>query len=79
MNAIMLTEGLNIALKAKSNENGIVDRLEIARVVKSLLEGEEGKSIRLRIQELKEAATNAISKDGCSTKALDQLASTLKK
>lgn len=78
MNAQMLTVGLKVALRAKMNESGIVDRMEIARVVKGLLEGEEGKGIRIRIRELKEAAANVLSKDGYSTKTLDHLASTLK-
>ncbi|GJY41310.1 hydroquinone glucosyltransferase-like protein [Tanacetum coccineum] len=77
MNALMLTEGLKVALRVKSNENGIVDRLEIAWVVKGLLEGEEGKSIRIWIQEFKEAAAYVLSKDGCSTKTVNQLAYTL--
>ncbi|KAI3719510.1 hypothetical protein L6452_20410 [Arctium lappa] len=64
--------------EAKMNDSGIVDRMEIARVVKGLLEGEEGKGIRVRIRELKEAAANVLSKDRYSTKTLDQLASTLK-
>ncbi|KAI7733665.1 hypothetical protein M8C21_028608 [Ambrosia artemisiifolia] len=78
MNAVSLTEGIKIALRPKADENGIVGRVEIARVVKGLLEGEEGKPIRSRIRELKDAAANVLSKDGCSVKALDQLASKLK-
>ncbi|GJV83566.1 hypothetical protein Tco_1523464 [Tanacetum coccineum] len=53
-------------------------RVEIARVVKGLLEGEEGKSIRSRMRDLKEAAANVLSKDGCSTKTLAEVASKLK-
>lgn len=78
MNAVSLTEGIKVALRPTVGENGIVSRVEIARVVKSLLEGEEGKTIRSRIRDLKDAAANTLSKDGCSTKALDQLASKLK-
>ncbi|XP_076890696.1 hydroquinone glucosyltransferase-like [Bidens hawaiensis] len=78
MNAVSLTEGIKVALRPKADENGLVGRVEIARVVKGLLEGEEGKPIRSRIRELKEAAANVLSKDGSSTKALDQLASKLK-
>ncbi|KAM0012868.1 putative hydroquinone glucosyltransferase [Helianthus debilis subsp. tardiflorus] len=78
MNAIMLTEGLQVGMRAKLNENGIVDRLEIARVVNGLLQGDEGKAIRIRTYKLKEAALSVLSKDGCSTKTLDQLASKLK-
>ncbi|KVH97274.1 hydroquinone glucosyltransferase-like [Cynara cardunculus var. scolymus] len=78
MNAQMLTVGLKVGLRAKTNESGIVDRVAVAGVVKGLFEGEEGKGIRIRIQELKEAAANVLSKDGYSTKTLDQLASILK-
>ncbi|KAK1412215.1 hypothetical protein QVD17_33269 [Tagetes erecta] len=77
MNAIMLTKGLKVALRANLNENGIVDRLEVARVVKNLLVGEEGNKIRIRTQELKEAALCALSNDGSSKRTLDQLASKL--
>ncbi|KAM0006151.1 putative hydroquinone glucosyltransferase [Helianthus debilis subsp. tardiflorus] len=78
MNALILAEGLKVAMRAKLNENGIVDRLEIVRVVKGLSKGDEGKAIRVRIKELKEAALRALSKDGYSTKTLDQLVSKLK-
>ncbi|KAI7752581.1 hypothetical protein M8C21_016993 [Ambrosia artemisiifolia] len=78
MNAVSLTEGIKMALRPTVGENGIVNRVEIARVVKSLLEGEEGKVIRTRIRDLKDAAANVVSKDGCSTKTLDKLASMLK-
>ncbi|GJR98053.1 hydroquinone glucosyltransferase-like protein [Tanacetum coccineum] len=47
MNALMLTKGLKVSLRDKFNENGIVGRLEISRVVKGLLEGEEGKWIQI--------------------------------
>ncbi|KAI3676665.1 hypothetical protein L1987_86277 [Smallanthus sonchifolius] len=52
-----------IALRAKSNENGIVDRLEIVWVVTGLLQGEEGKGIRVQAQELKEASASVLSED----------------
>ncbi|KAI3681825.1 hypothetical protein L6452_36630 [Arctium lappa] len=78
MNAVSLTEGMRLALRPKVGENGIVGRVEIARVVKGLLEGEEGKEIRSRIRDMKDAAANVLSKDGCSTRTLDQLASKLK-
>ncbi|KAM0050341.1 putative hydroquinone glucosyltransferase [Helianthus debilis subsp. tardiflorus] len=78
MNALMLAEGLKVAMRAKLNENGIVDRLEIVRVFKGLFEGDEGEAIKIRTQELKEAALSALSNDGYSTKTLDQLAFKLK-
>ncbi|PWA37338.1 UDP-glucuronosyl/UDP-glucosyltransferase [Artemisia annua] len=78
MNAVSLNEGMKIALRPTKGENGIVSRVEIARVVKGLLEGEEGKAIRSRMRDLKEAAANVLSKDGCSTKTLAEVASKLK-
>ncbi|GKU96702.1 hypothetical protein SLEP1_g9909 [Rubroshorea leprosula] len=70
MNAVMLTEDIKVALRPKANENGVVGREEIARVVKGLMEGEEGKKVRYRMKDLKEAAAKVLSHDGSSTKAL---------
>ncbi|XP_021760343.1 hydroquinone glucosyltransferase-like [Chenopodium quinoa] len=70
MNAVMLNEGIKIALKPKANENGLIGRGEIAMVVKGLMEGEEGKKIRNRMNELKEAANRVVGENGSSTKAL---------
>lgn len=78
MNSVTLTEGIKVGFRVSMDENGIVGREEIARVVKRLFEEEEGKSARIRIRDIKDAAANALSKDGCSTKTLDELASKLK-
>ncbi|KAK1420222.1 hypothetical protein QVD17_21641 [Tagetes erecta] len=78
MNALYLTEGVKVALRPVTSENGIVGHLEIARVVKGLLEGEEGKAIKSRIRDLKEAAANALGEGGCSTKTFEQFVSKLK-
>ncbi|XP_022895845.1 hydroquinone glucosyltransferase-like [Olea europaea var. sylvestris] len=74
MNAVMLTEDVKVALRPKSNEKGLVTRLEIAKVVKGLMEGEEGKGIRSRMRDLKDAAAKVLSDDGSSTKTLAELA-----
>ncbi|KAK4738888.1 hypothetical protein R3W88_002585 [Solanum pinnatisectum] len=80
MNAVMLSEDVKVALRPKVNEeNGIVGRLEIAKVVKGLMEGEEGKGVRSRMRGLKDAAAKVLSEDGSSTKALAELATKLKK
>ncbi|XP_010266460.1 PREDICTED: hydroquinone glucosyltransferase [Nelumbo nucifera] len=70
MNAFMLSEDLKVSLRAKVNEDGLVGRAEIATVVKGLMEGEEGKRIRSRMKDLKDAAARVLSEDGSSTKAL---------
>ncbi|OIT29409.1 PREDICTED: hydroquinone glucosyltransferase-like [Nicotiana attenuata] len=78
MNAVVLTEDIKVALRPKANENGLVGRLEIAKVVKGLMEGEEGKGVRTRMRDLKDAAARVLSQDGSSTKALAELATKLK-
>ncbi|CAK9165801.1 unnamed protein product [Ilex paraguariensis] len=52
----------------------MMGRLEIAKVVKGLMEGEEGKGLRNRMRDLKDAAAKALSEEGSSTKALAELA-----
>lgn len=49
-------------------------RVEIAKVVRSLMEGEEGKLVRNKMEDLKASAAKALSEDGSSTKALAELA-----
>lgn len=75
MNAVMLTEDLKVALRPKADEKGIVGKEELGRVVKDLMEGEEGKKVRSRMQALKDEAAIVLSDEGSSTKALSQLAS----
>ena len=57
--------------KAQARE----EAFEIAKVVKDLMEGEEGKRLGQRMRDLKDAASRALSKDGSSTAALSELAS----
>ncbi|KAL2251807.1 UNVERIFIED_CONTAM: Hydroquinone glucosyltransferase [Sesamum indicum] len=73
MNAVLLHEDVKVAL-SKVGESGLVGRVEIANVVKCLMEGEEGKEIRGRVRYLKDAAANVVSENGSSTTLLDQLA-----
>ncbi|PON70228.1 UDP-glucuronosyl/UDP-glucosyltransferase [Trema orientale] len=79
MNAIMLTESTKVALRPEFGENGLVGRAEIARIVKSLMESDEGKRLRDRMTYLKNAAAKALGEDGSSTKALSALASNFKR
>ncbi|KAL3517268.1 hypothetical protein ACH5RR_024170 [Cinchona calisaya] len=74
MNAVMLSEDLKVALKPNANENGLIGRVEIANVVKSLMEGKEVKRLRSRMKDLKDAAAKVSSEDGSSTKALAEVA-----
>ncbi|KAL3622219.1 hypothetical protein CASFOL_033630 [Castilleja foliolosa] len=74
MNAVMLHEDIKVALRPRVGENGLVGRVEIVNVVKGLMEGEEGKGIRRRIRDLKDAAKIVLSENGSSTKLLADLA-----
>ncbi|XP_061344656.1 hydroquinone glucosyltransferase-like [Gastrolobium bilobum] len=78
MNAILLTEGQNVALRPKCCGNGIVEKEAIAEVIKGLLVGEQGHGARQRIVELKEAAVDALKDDGSSTRALSQFSTEVK-
>nr|XP_023905553.1 hydroquinone glucosyltransferase-like [Quercus suber] len=75
MNAVLLVEDVEVALRPKTNKNGLIDREEIAIVVKGLMVGEEGKKVRYRMKDIKIAAEKALSANGSSTKALSELAS----
>ncbi|XP_058221683.1 hydroquinone glucosyltransferase-like [Rhododendron vialii] len=74
MNAVMLNEDLHVALRPKANEIGKVEREEIARVVKELMEGEEGKKVCNKMKGLQDAAENVLNKGGSSTNSLSELA-----
>ncbi|GLT67931.1 hypothetical protein SLA2020_402040 [Shorea laevis] len=73
MNAVLLADDLKVALRVKAKENGVVGREDIAEYAKGLMEGEEGKLLRNRMQKLKDAAKNVLSPDGSSTKSLAQM------
>ncbi|PIA49081.1 hypothetical protein AQUCO_01300140v1 [Aquilegia coerulea] len=73
MNAVML-DNMKVALRAKFDENGIVRREEITKVVKGLMEGEEGKKLRNKMKDLKCAAAAVLSQDGSSTESLCEVA-----
>ncbi|XP_014496562.1 hydroquinone glucosyltransferase-like [Vigna radiata var. radiata] len=74
MNAVMLAEGLKVALRPRFNEDGIVEKEEIAKVIKCLMEEEIGEAMRQRMMTLKGFAAHAL-KDGSSRQTLLQLTS----
>ncbi|KAF7844442.1 hydroquinone glucosyltransferase-like [Senna tora] len=75
MNATFLTEDIKVVVRPEVNESsGLVEREEIARVVKGLMKKEEGNEVRLRMKKLKEATANAYRENGCSTKQIARLA-----
>ncbi|GJY44429.1 hydroquinone glucosyltransferase-like protein [Tanacetum coccineum] len=70
MNAVLLTDGLDVAYRVKVDENGLVGRDEIGKCVGSLIAGENGRKMKLKVNQLKELAATAMSQDGSSTKSL---------
>ncbi|KAJ9188247.1 hypothetical protein P3X46_003619 [Hevea brasiliensis] len=74
MNAVMLTEDIKVALRPRINDqNGLIESKEIERVVRGLMEGEEGKKVRHRMKDLKDAAARVLREEGSSAKALSGL------
>ncbi|XP_004492196.1 hydroquinone glucosyltransferase [Cicer arietinum] len=74
MNAVMLSDGLEVAIRLKFEDDEIVEKEKIAKVVKCLMEGEEGKGIRERMKVLKDGAAKALKDDGSSIQTLSYLA-----
>ncbi|XP_072950121.1 hydroquinone glucosyltransferase-like [Typha angustifolia] len=74
MNALMLVDGVEIALKPKAREDGVIPREEIAKVVVELMEGEMGEKARVRVKDLRDAGSKALSEEGSSYKALEEVA-----
>ncbi|KAF7844940.1 hydroquinone glucosyltransferase-like [Senna tora] len=73
MNAALLSDEFKVALRPKVNEKGIVKREEVSRVVKCLMESDEGKEMGRRMEAFKNAAIKAQSKDGASTETLESV------
>ncbi|XP_043694745.1 hydroquinone glucosyltransferase-like [Telopea speciosissima] len=74
MNAVMLVEDMKVALRPKEREDGIIGREEITKVVRNLMEEEEGQRVRSRMRELKDAAARVLSEEGSSTQSLSEVA-----
>jgi hydroquinone glucosyltransferase len=50
MNAVLLNDGIRVAIRPKGNENGIVEKEEIGEVVTRVIEGDDGREIRERMK-----------------------------
>ena len=72
MNATMLAEEVGVAVKPVVKK-GVVDREEIERVVRLVIEGEEGKVMRRRARELKDSAVKVVEFGGLSYESLSQV------
>lgn len=71
MNATFLAEEAGVALKFSKNPGEeLVDRNEIEKNVRIVMEGEKGKDMRRRAKELKESAKIALNSGGSSYESL---------
>jgi hydroquinone glucosyltransferase len=78
MNAVLLCDSVKVAMRLKFNEDGLVERDEIAKVVKLLMD-DDGNGIIGRIEELRDDAIDALKEDGSSTRAICQFGNTLER
>ncbi|CAL5414299.1 unnamed protein product [Camellia sinensis] len=70
----MLTKQFKIAFRPKKNEeDGLVGREEIAKLVRDLILGEGGKPLQQKARELKELAATTTCEHGSSAKSLAQV------
>jgi hydroquinone glucosyltransferase len=74
MNSVLLADDLKVASRVKVNGNGLVGHKDIANHARVVIEGEEGKLLRSKMKEVKNAAERALSEDGSSTKSLAEVA-----
>ncbi|KAM0911129.1 hypothetical protein ACQ4PT_013717 [Festuca glaucescens] len=75
MNALLLEESLGVALRPRAREDGgVVAREEVTAAVKELMEGENGRAVRRRAEELQQAAARALSPEGSLCRALEDVA-----
>ncbi|OVA18656.1 UDP-glucuronosyl/UDP-glucosyltransferase [Macleaya cordata] len=76
LNASMLSDDIGVAVRSpiQSSKGVIVGREEIERMVRLVMEGEEGKVMRRRAKELKNNGLGAVAKGGSSYNSLSQLA-----
>ncbi|XP_058096083.1 hydroquinone glucosyltransferase-like [Magnolia sinica] len=74
MNAAMLAGDLKVALRPRVGEMGLVGREEIARVINGVMVGEEGKRLKDRMQELRNAGATALDEGGSSYTAMREAA-----
>lgn len=75
LNAAMLTDDMKVAIRLKKMKNGIIGHDEICKVVKELMEGEEGKRLRSKMEELKCSATSTLAEAGSSVRTFAEAVS----
>ncbi|XP_004296007.1 PREDICTED: anthocyanidin 3-O-glucosyltransferase 5-like [Fragaria vesca subsp. vesca] len=72
MNARAFVE-MGVAVWPEAGEDGVVGRGEVERVVRMVVEGEEGKEMRRRVREIQRSAAEALGGGGLSCGCLSRL------
>ncbi|CAJ2669921.1 unnamed protein product [Trifolium pratense] len=72
MNAVLLSDGIRVAIRPKGNEIGLVEKEEIGEVVTRVIEGDEGRELRERMKEMKNSAYETFQ-EGLSIETLVKL------
>ncbi|XP_062017041.1 anthocyanidin 3-O-glucosyltransferase 5-like [Rosa rugosa] len=72
MNARALVE-MGVAVRPEAGEEGVVGRAEVERVVRLVVEGEEGKEMRGRVRKMQQSAVEALGGGGSSGGCLSRL------
>ncbi|TVU39011.1 hypothetical protein EJB05_12412, partial [Eragrostis curvula] len=65
--------GLAVAMKVDRNKSNFVEAAELERVIKALMDDEEGKRVRKKAMEMKAASRQALEDGGSSYKSLQRL------
>ncbi|PRQ34849.1 putative anthocyanidin 3-O-glucosyltransferase [Rosa chinensis] len=72
MNARALVE-MGVAVRPEAGGDGVVGRAEVERVVRMVVEGEEGKEMRRSTREMQRSAVDALGGGGSSSGGLSRL------
>ncbi|KAH7658193.1 UDP-glucuronosyl/UDP-glucosyltransferase protein [Dioscorea alata] len=67
MNAVMLEEDMKVAVRAKVDDTGLVRKEEIVRLIKCLMEEEQGRKMRDRLNLIGLKAVHKVNQEGGSS------------
>ena len=78
LNASMLEIQVGVATRIRTGPDRLIRKEEIARAIHRVMEGQEAERMMKRASELREKSLYDLSKVGCTTQALAQIADTWK-
>ncbi|XP_024532147.1 UDP-glycosyltransferase 85A1 isoform X2 [Selaginella moellendorffii] len=78
LNCRYIVKEWRIGIEFAKAATGLVDKSEVERVVRAVLEGDQGRQIRRRIRSLRDAARTALMAGGLSRKSLEEFAEAMK-